>query len=55
MKRFEYSPLGQVLKAQTDIAKKQYLKLDDTYEFGKIIIQEKATLENYSRSDLIYD
>ena len=37
MKIFEYSPLGKELKAQTDIAKKYYQKLDDTYEFDKII------------------
>ena len=33
MKRFEYSSLGKELNAQTDIAKKQYQKLDDTDEF----------------------
>ena len=44
-KRFEYSPLGKELKAQTDIAKKQYQKLDDTYEFDKIIIKEKPTFK----------
>ena len=27
MKRFEYLPLGKELKTQTDIAKKQYLKI----------------------------
>ena len=30
MKRFEYSPLGKKLKAQPDISKKQYQKLDNT-------------------------
>ena len=35
-KRFEYLPLGKDLKAQTDIAKKQYKNLDNTYEFGRI-------------------
>ena len=30
LKRFEYSPLGKELKAQNDITKKQYQKLDDT-------------------------
>ena len=30
-------------------------KLDDTYEFDKIIKKEKLTLENYSKSDLIYN
>ena len=33
MNRFEYSPLGKELKTQTDIAKKQYQKLDDTFGF----------------------
>ena len=55
LKRFEYSPLGKELKAQTDIAKKQYQKLDDTCEFDKIIKKEKPTLVKYSKSDLIYD
>ena len=55
MKRFEYLPLGKELKAQTDIAKKQYLKLDITYESEKIIKKEKPTLEKYDRSNLIHD
>ena len=40
MKRFEYSPLRKELKSQTVIAKKQYQKLDDTFEFDKIIKKE---------------
>ena len=55
MARFEYSPLGKELKAQIDIAKKQHQKLDDTFDFDKIIEKEKLTLENYSKSDLIYN
>ena len=55
MKRFEYSSLGKELKPQTDIAKKQYPKLADTFEFDKIIKQEKPTTENYIKSNLIYD
>ena len=35
LKKIEYSPLGKHLKAQTDIAKKQYPKLDNTFEFDK--------------------
>ena len=36
MKRFEYNALGTELKAQTDIAKKQYQKLEkNTYEFNE--------------------
>ena len=38
MKRFQYFPLGKELKVQTDIAKKQYQKLVDTYEFDKTIV-----------------
>ena len=55
MKRFEYSPLGKELNAQTDIEKKDYQKLDATFEFDKIIKKEKPALENYSISDLIYN
>ena len=45
IKRFEYSPLGKELKAQTDIPKKHYQKLDNTFEFDKIIKKEKPTLK----------
>ena len=55
MKRFEYLLLGKELKAQTHIAKKQYQKLDDTYQFDKTIEKEKQTLKEYNRSNLIYD
>ena len=55
MARFEYSPLGTELKAQIDIVKKQHQKLDDTFDFDKIIEKEKLTLENYSKSDLTYN
>ena len=37
MKRFEYSPLGKELKAQTDIAKKQYQGLDKAFISNKNI------------------
>ena len=37
IKRFGYSPLGKELKVKTDIAKKQYQKLDNTGESDKII------------------
>ena len=53
IKKIEYLPLGEKLKAKTDIAKKQYKKLDDNFEFHKIAKKEKATLENYNKSDLI--
>ena len=55
MIRFEYSPLRKELKVQTDIAKKQYQKLDDAFEFDKIIKKEKPTLKKYNRSNLIND
>ena len=41
VKRLEYSPLDKELKAQTDIAKKQYQKLDNTYEFDRIQKKQK--------------
>ena len=47
MKRLEYSPLDKELKSQTEIAKKQYQKLDDNYDFDKIIKKEKAKLKKY--------
>ena len=37
MKRFEYSPLGKKSKAQTDTAKIQCQKLEDTFGFDEII------------------
>ena len=37
VKKFEYSPLGKELKARTNIAMKHFQKLDDAYEFDKII------------------
>ena len=57
MKIFEYLPLGKKLKTQTDIARKEYQKLGNTFEFDKIIKKEKATLENYCKSkpNLIYN
>ena len=54
LKRFEYSPLGKELKAQTHFAKKPYQKLNDTFGFDKIIKKEKPALQSYSKSNLIY-
>ena len=54
MKRFEYWSLGKELKAQTDIAKKQYQKLGDTDWFVGIK-KEKPIIKKYSRSNLIYN
>ena len=46
MKRFEVKQLSlqlsKELKAETNIAKKQYQKLDDTYERDKIIKKKKT-------------
>ena len=41
MKRFEYLSLGREFKAWTDIAKKQYQKLDNTFEFDQVIKKNK--------------
>ena len=41
MKRYEYSLLGKEVKAQTDIAKKQYQKLYNTFEFDLIIKKKR--------------
>ena len=66
MKRFKYQPLGKELKLQTDFAKKkqtnqktkkrkQYHKLDNTYEYAKKSKKEKPTFKKYDRSNLIYN
>ena len=55
MKRFEYALLGKELKAQNDIAKIQYQKLDNTFEFDKIIKKEEAKFKNYNKLNLIYN
>ena len=49
MKRFEYSPLGKELKPRTNIVKKQYQKLDDIFEFHKIIKKEEPAFGNYNK------
>ena len=53
MKRFKYSPLGKTLKAQTEIAKKQYQKLDDTFGFNKVIKKVEQTFKNYNKLNQI--
>ena len=40
-KRFEYSSLGKEILAQTEIVKKQYKELGDTFEFDQIIKKEE--------------
>ena len=49
LKIFEYSLLGKELKAQTDIAKKQYQKLDDEK------INKKSIPKEYNKLDLVYN
>ena len=51
----EKAPLDKELKAQTYVAKKQYQKLGDTYDFDKLIKKEKPTFKKYNRSNLIYN
>ena len=47
MRRFEYSPLGKELKAQTEIAKKEYQKLGGTFKFDNSLkIQHLKTIVN---------
>ena len=54
MKRFEYLPLHKELKAETNIAMKQYQTLDKIYGTDETI-SKKSIPKNYSKSDLIYD
>ena len=43
-KRFKYSPLGKELKAYTDNVKKLCQKLDDNFQFDRIIKHMKTTV-----------
>ena len=52
MKIFEFTSLGKELKAQTDIAKKQYQVLN---RFFKSNEKEEPTFKKYNKSDLIYN
>ena len=54
MKRFEDLRISKKLKAQSDIAKKQYQKLDNTDEFVRIK-NEIPTIKKYKRKNLIYN
>ena len=57
MKGLENYLLDKELKAQIDIANKQYQKLDNIYEFNKITKKYqhlKSTFRKYNRSNLIY-
>ena len=55
LKRFEYSLIRKELKSQTDIEQKQYQRLDNTYEFDKLIKKEQPTLGKCSKSNVIYN
>ena len=43
LERFQYSPSGKELNAQTDISKKQYQKLDDAFKFDQTNKRKKKT------------
>ena len=51
LKRFEYSPLGKELKAQTNDAGKQYQEVDKVFESNK---KEEKTLKSCANSNLVY-
>ena len=51
MKRFEYSPLGKELKAQTCDEEKQYQKLDKVFESNK---KGEKFLKSRAESNLVY-
>ena len=55
IKRFEYLPLGNELKAQTDIVKKQFQKRDNIFEFYEIFKKEEPTFKDYNQPNLIYN
>ena len=48
-KRFEYSPLDSELKKQTDVARKQYQRLDKVYKFYKN--QKDETINKEEKDD----
>ena len=54
MKILEYLPLGIFAFRQSNIAKKQYQKLENTYKYDKLITKQKPTLKKYNISNLIY-
>ena len=51
MKRFEYWPLGNELKKQTDIAKRHNQGLDKIYEFDKKE-RDKTISKDYKKPTL---
>ena len=59
MKRFEYPLLSKELKAQTDIAKKQYQGSNEFSKFDEKeepvrTKKEKPTIKKFNKSGLIY-
>ena len=57
IKILEHLPLGNELKKQTEIVKKQYQRLDKVYEFDETINKNdrKPALKKHNKSDLKYD
>lgn len=55
IKRFEHPTLGKELKAQTDIAKKQYQGLYRVYQFVRKEKDQKPKVNKYHISGLMYD
>ena len=51
LKRFDNSPFGKELKAQTSAAEKRYQKLDKVFEYDK---KEEKLLKSRDKSHLAY-
>ena len=52
MKRFDYSPLGKELRAQTSAAEKQFQKLYKVFESNK---KKKIIKKSRAKSYLVYN
>ena len=55
IKRFEYSPFAKELKKQTRVAKKQYQKLDQTFESNKTLEEKTKNKRSRANSNLAYN
>ena len=57
LKRFEYSPLDKELKKQTNVAEKQYQKLDNAFESNKRKEVKKSNnnKKSHAKSNLLYN
>ena len=53
MKKIEYPLLGKEIKAQTDIAKTQYQRLNKFFKSDEK--EQPATIRKKNKSDLIYE